>query len=137
MDINDYSAVSLISLGIDTVVLTPHYRLDWYLNEYETQPDWRFGGGLGKKKYLKYLEKHLPRENKYFDLHPEQAIQSNQRWQDFCEDCIILVTLTSFLKGTQIFLVHPDFCDSSIAVNAKYNEIKVKPKLIPDVGWMN
>jgi len=40
--------IAMQSYGINTSVETTEERINWYLNEYATQPDMRFGG-VGKK----------------------------------------------------------------------------------------
>lgn len=128
-----YSAILMNSFGINTVVMTKHSRIDWYLKEYLTQPDELFGGGLGKNELLRRLEYLLPKEDKYFDSHPSQAVRKNQRWVDFCEDCVILVTLTAFLKKKKIVLVHPDVYDSNIGLNCQFEKIEANPNLILEI----
>ncbi len=129
-----YSAVSMFKFGIKTVVLVEHQRLEWYLNEYKTQPDFRFGCGLGKKKMYELYKKILPKEDEYFDINPDEAVSTNQRWLDFCDDCIILATLGSYLNGTQILLVHPDSYDSREGINSKYEDLEIAPTLISEIS---
>ena len=128
-----YSALSMSSFGINTVVMTRHSKIDWYLNEYLTQPDSLFGGGLGKKELLRRLERLLPKEDQYFDFHPDQAITTNQRWVDFCEDCIVLATLAAFLEEKNILLIHPDSYKSNTGINSQYEKIENQPTLIPGI----
>ena len=128
-----YSALLMSSFGINTVVMTQHSKMDWYLNEYLTQPDSLFGGGLGKKELLRRLEYLLPKEDQYFDFHPDQAITTNQRWVNFCEDCIVLATLAAFLEEKNILLIHPDSYKSNTGINSKYEKYEDKPTLIPGI----
>ena len=128
-----YSALLMSSFGINTVVMTKHSKMDWYLNEYLVQPDSRFGCGLGKKELLRRLEYLLPKEDKYFDSHPNQAVGTNQRWVDFCEDCIVLATLAAFLKKKNILLIHPDAYKPHTGVNSQYEKIEDHPTLISEI----
>jgi hypothetical protein len=128
-----YSALLMSSFGINTVVMTRHSKIDWYLNEYLTQPDSLFGGGLGKKELLRRLEYLLPKEDQYFDFHPDQAITTNQRWVNFCEDCIVLATLAAFLEEKNILLIHPDSYKSNTGINSQYEKIENQPTLIPGI----
>ena len=132
-----YSALLMSSFGINTAVLVKHSRINWYLNEYLTQADKRFGGGLGKKELLRRLEYLLPKEDKYFDSHPHKAVRTNQRWVDFCEDCIILATLSALLKNKKIELIHPDAYKPHTGVNSRYEKIEAKPTLIPEILNLN
>lgn len=132
-----YSALSMTSFGINTVVITKHTRFDWYLNEYATQKDKKFGGGLGKKELLKRLEQLLPVEDKYFDLNPDQAVSTNQRWLDFCEDCIILATLSAFLKNKKIYLLHPESFNPNRGLNSQYEKIESELTYIQEIPSLN
>ena len=128
-----YSALLMSSFGINTAVLVKHSRINWYLNEYLTQADKRFGGGLGKKELLRRLEYLLPKEDKYFDSHPNEAVRTNERWVDFCEDCIVLATLAAFLTKKNILLIHPDAYAPHTGLNSQYEKIEVKPTFIQEI----
>ena len=99
--------IAMQSYGINTSVETTEERINWYLNEYATQPDMRFGG-VGKKKLMKYTYECLLREDRYFSKHIQAALIEHQRWQDFLEDCIIYATLNYFLNGVPLQLLSED-----------------------------
>lgn len=46
----------------------------------------KFGGKLG---FVKYLEKHLRKEDGYFKKFPQEISFLNQRYQDFCDDMVL------------------------------------------------
>ena len=120
----------MLHFGIRTNVLAQHSRIGWYLNEYKTQPDKKFGGGLGKMELLKILKYQLPLVDGYFDSNPHLATSANPRWQDFCEDCLVLATLSAFLNDEQIILIHPDAYKPTEGLNSRYEKIDQKPSLI-------
>jgi hypothetical protein len=132
-----YSVVNMMKFGIKTAVLASHSTLDWYANEYRTQPDYRFGGGIGKKKFLEGLSIHLPIEDEYFNKNPIEAIEENQRWCDFCEGCIIYATLYAFMNKEPVVLMHPDSYDESEKFNSSHDTIHSKPSLIPGIITIN
>jgi hypothetical protein len=104
------------------------------MNEYETQPDTKFFSGLGKKELLRNLEILLPEEDKYFTQHPHLAISENQRWQNFCDDCVILATLSAFINGSKIVLLHPDSYDPSSGLNGQHEISSLRPSLVKGIG---
>jgi hypothetical protein len=46
--------INMFHYGITTLVGATQDKIDWYMNEYSTQPDKKFGGGAGKKKLMTY-----------------------------------------------------------------------------------
>ena len=133
MNLEIYSAVDMTRLGISTVVLAKHERLDWYLNEYRTQPDHLFGGGVGKKKLFSILKHRLPIEDSYFNQNPLEAIEENQRWSDFCEDCIIFATLNAFMNQVPVTLIHPASYDPEKKFNSAHAAITKIPTFIEGI----
>ena len=85
--------------GIQTFVRTTAERIDWYMNEYETQPDILFGGGLGKKNLMDHTLSCILREDLYFTKFQFAFAIEQQRWLDFLEDCMIYATLHCYLNG--------------------------------------
>jgi hypothetical protein len=132
-----YSVVDMLKFGIKTAVLANHSKLDWYINEYLTQPDYLFGGGIGKMKLLETLSIHLPVEDEYFNKNPIEAIEENQRWSDFCEDCIIYATLYAYMNKEPVALIHPDSFNESKKYNSAHDTIRSKPSLIPGIVITN
>jgi len=102
------SAISLLDLNIETVVLTEHRNILKLLKEFSEKPDKVWCNGLGKKYLYKILLIKLRAQDKYFTLHPNRAIASNDKWRDFCDDCLILYCLNIVLNNLDVKLVHPD-----------------------------
>ncbi len=48
--------ISLLKFDIKTFVVANKKKMDWYRKEFMTQPDKRFGGGVGKKGVAKPLQ---------------------------------------------------------------------------------
>ena len=97
--------LDMTKFGIKTLVGAEHKKIDFYLTIYRTQPDSRFGGGVGKKQLMTYTYNCIQAEDKFFDRYPEAAESDPQRWLDFLEDCIIYATLFSYLNDEPLSLV--------------------------------
>jgi hypothetical protein len=130
-DINH--GIYMIPHGIKTIVMTTQSCLEWHMNEYRTCKDELFLKGLGKKGLLKRLEYLLPLEDKYFDDNPHLAVSSNQRWKNFCDDCVILATLSAYLNNSRVALIHPDSFNPSEGLNSKYEMPKKRPTFIEGI----
>lgn len=91
--------LNMTKLGLNTLVHTTKEEIDWYLNEFATQPDSRFGG-VGKKKFLEYLSQQLPLEDEYFSKYLVAQIVEPERWQDFMTDCVIYACFHFYLNHT-------------------------------------
>jgi hypothetical protein len=111
------SAVVMGSYGIDSVILTEHQNLQSLIDNFEESDDSKWLYGHGKKALYEHLSMKLKKENKYFNKNPKKMKTSNQRWLDFCDDCIILVALGSVLYDKHIELLHPKAYEKSIAIN--------------------
>lgn len=88
--------------GVTTLVGATQEKIDRYMNEYATQPDKSFGGGVGKKKLMKYMLQCIEQEDHYFNQSPILPALEQQRWLDFLEDCVIYSTLHSFLNKVPV-----------------------------------
>lgn len=130
---NIYHGVYMMPFGISTVVMATQSCLEWHMNEYRNQPDNLFCEGLGKRVLLKRLEYLLPIEDKYFDSNPNLAVSENQRWKDFCDDCVILATLSAFLNNSSVVLIHPNSYNPSKGLNSKYEMPKRRPTFVQDI----
>jgi len=97
--------LDMTKFGIKTLVGAKQKKIDFYLTSYRTQPDSRFGGGVGKKQLMTYTYNCIQAEDKFFDRYPEAAESDPQRWLDFLEDCIIYATLFSYLNDEPLSLV--------------------------------
>ena len=94
--------LNMMAYGFNTIVQTRRSKIDWYMNAYETQPDKRFGAGVGKKKLSDNLKLHLAFENSFFDANPNLQNPFDNRWLDFLEDCIIYATLIAHLNKVPV-----------------------------------
>ncbi|MEI6834924.1 MAG: hypothetical protein WCL28_13120 [bacterium] len=94
--------IDMTYYGITTVVGATQEKIDWYMNAYATQPDKRFGDGVGKKKLMIYTLKCIKHEDRYFNQSPVLPALEQQRWLDFLEDCIIFATLHSFFNKVPV-----------------------------------
>ena len=97
--------LNMMAYGFNTIVQTRRSRIDWYMNAYKTQPDKRFGAGIGKKKLSENLQRHLAFENAFFDANPNLQNSFDNRWLDFLEDCIIYSTLIAHLNKVPVQFV--------------------------------
>ena len=98
-----HHGVYMAPFGLSTIVMASQSNLEWHMNKYRTQKDESFLKGL-----LKRLEYSLPLEDKFFDSNPHLAVSSNQRWKNFCDDCVILATLSAYLNNRKFLLVEKE-----------------------------
>ena len=113
------SAVLMDNYDINSVILTEHKNLQNLIDDFEESDDTSWFDGKGKRALYEYLHKHLKKEDTYFNKRANEMNTKNQRWVEFCEDCIILVTLGNALYQTPIFLLHPNTYMQSITSNKK------------------
>ena len=52
----------------------------------------------------------------------------NQRWTDFCDDCVIFATLSSYLFDTPIHFIHPSVYEEFLG-----GSINIAPPQRPSV----
>ncbi len=97
---NDTVVINMTQYGINTLVETTEKKINFYLNEYKTQPDKRFGGGVGKKALMAFTFEAIQKEDIFFSENLNAAMTMPQRWDDFLEDCIIYATLHSHFNNT-------------------------------------
>lgn len=102
---SDSVILDMTKHGINTVVETSQEKINYYLNEYKTQPDNKFGGGVGKKQFMAYTFFCIQLEEKFFSDNLNSIGIYCQRWEDFLEDCIIYATLYSHFNNTPLPLI--------------------------------
>jgi hypothetical protein len=93
--------IDMIQYGINTFVETTEEKINFYLNEYKTQPDKRFGGGVGKKALMAFTFNSIQKEDIFFSKNSFAVITMQERWQDFLDDCIIYATLHAHFNNTK------------------------------------
>jgi hypothetical protein len=123
-----HHGVYMAPFGLSTIVMASQSNLEWHMNKYRTEKDESFLKGL-----LKRLEYLLPLEDKFFDSNPHLAVSSNQRWKNFCDDCVILATLSAYLNNSRVVLIHPDSFNPSEGLNSKYEMPKRRPTFIEGI----
>jgi hypothetical protein len=94
--------INMLSYNIKTLVSTTQEKIDWYFNEFKTQPDKKFGSGAGKSILCDFLLNTIQNEDAYFSLDILNAEKSPTRWDDFLEDCIAFACLHSYLNKTAL-----------------------------------
>lgn len=127
------SAVSMTQYGINMCVLTEHNGLEQARIDFETKPDSIWMGGKGKEFLHKVLKERLLKEDAYFTKHPKQADVRNQRWSDFCDDCVNFAVLASVLYGTPVHLVHPSRYGTVLQNQTPNGTRGEKPTLFADI----
>ncbi len=123
-----HHGVYMAPFGLSTIVMASQSNLEWHMNKYRTEKDESFLKGL-----LKRLEYLLPLEDKFFDSNPHLAVSSNQRWKNFCDDCVILATLSAYFNNSRVVLIHPDSYNPSKGLNTQYEMPKRRPTFIEGI----
>jgi len=101
--------ISMLKFNIKTIVQTSKKRTLWLKNEFATQPDHRFGGGVGKLELLKFYEAKLPEVDRFFDENNLNRLIYQDGWKDFLDDCVALACLHQFLTSEPIDFVPKHF----------------------------
>jgi len=127
------SAIALFDLGIQTVVLTEHQNIMDGLNKFTYAPDKVWCNGLGKKHLHKILLRKLRAQDKFFTLHPNKVKPTNQKWRDFCDDCVVLYCLDTVLNNSVVKLVHPELYTQIVNKTAYDGTTGRMPHLISDI----
>ena len=107
MKITDQIAINMCTYGIKTFVQTSKERIEFLLNSYSTEPDKKFGGGIGKSRLMESMWQCINHEDRYFSLHLAAGHPEPQRWQDFLDDCVVYATLYSFFDDKPLLLLEP------------------------------
>lgn len=111
---DDLSAIPMNRFGIKTIAVAPHLSLVEARAKFIKDPDWTWCDGKGKKFMHRMLRQKLLLEDAYFEEHIDQAINSNQRWNDFIDDCVIFAVLDEVITSNPMILLHPS---CSVAIN--------------------
>jgi hypothetical protein len=130
-----YSAIPMDRFGIQTLVLTQHEQLIDLRKEFINSPDWIWCEGRGKRFMHQMLKKNLLAEDAYFEAHTEEAIESNQRWMNFMDDCVIFAVLDEVITSNPLLLLHPS-CFENVG-HQKIQSFKVNPSLIDGIDILN
>jgi hypothetical protein len=101
-------AIDMEQYGIDSVVLTTSAELEKLIDDLKSLPDSHWAGGQGKQYMLTTLCANLPQQDAFFNQHLAAITSDNQRWKNFCDDCVILAALNVVLHKRPIHLLHPD-----------------------------
>lgn len=101
------SAISLLHLDIHTFVLTTIGEIEETLAAFESTSDKEWCNGLGKDYLYKMLLRKLRIKDDYFNKNPKKVKPSNPKWINFCNDCLTLYALDTYLNDNIIRLVHP------------------------------
>ena len=129
-----YSAIPMSRFGIQTLVLTQHQQLIDIREAFLNDPDWSWCDGKGKQFMHQMLKKDLMAEDAYFETNIDEAIESNQRWVDFMNDCVIFAVLDEVITSNPL-LLHPSCIDN--VSYPKMPALNIKPSLIDDIGVLN
>jgi hypothetical protein len=130
-----YSAIPMSRFGIQTLVLTQHQQLIDIREAFLNDPDWSWCDGKGKQFMHQMLKKDLMAEDAYFETNIDEAIESNQRWVDFMNDCVIFAVLDEVITSNPLLLLHPSCIDN--VSYPKMPALNIKPSLIDDIGVLN
>jgi hypothetical protein len=130
-----YSAIPMSRFGIQTLVLTQHQQLIDIREAFLNDPDWSWCDGKGKQFMHQMLKKDLMAEDAYFETNIDEAIESNQRWVDFMNDCVTFAVLDEVITSNPLLLLHPSCIDN--VSYPKMPALNIKPSLIDDIGVLN
>ena len=104
---NEKCAISMIEFGITTAILTSKSGIDEILHELINSPDEKWCDGRGKAYLHGLLKRELIEEDQFFNRYPKLVSRSNQRWVNFCDDCLLLYVLDAYLFEKPFLLIHP------------------------------
>lgn len=121
--------ISMLKFDIKTFVVASKKQMNWYRKEFMTQPDKRFGGGVGKKGLLSHYKVALPEEDAFFEQDPLNCLIYQQRWDEFLSDCVAMACLHEFLTKEPI-----EFIDQEI-INKDLKAIPVSSDELEQ--WVN
>lgn len=130
-----YSAIPMDRFGINTLVLTQHEELIDMRKAFMNDPDWTWCGGKGKQFMHQMLKKGLLAEDVYFEGHIDEAIDTNPRWKDFMDDCVVFAVLDEVITNNPLLLLHPSCIDN--ACHPKMPPFDIKPTLIDGIPSLN
>lgn len=128
-----YSALNMQQYGINSAILFKHSEMDKIIEEYESTDDLVWCDGRGKKFMFHFIKNKLKKEDKYFDSHTDEAFIGNQRWDNFCSDCILLSALGAHVYNNQIMLLHPQSYEENFINSPIRATDGMKPSLIEGI----
>jgi hypothetical protein len=129
----EYSALYMQQYGINSAILFKHTEMDKIIEDYESTDDLVWCNGRGKKFMFHLIKNNLKKEDKYFDKHTEEAFIGNERWDNFCSDCILLSALGAHLYGNPIMLLHPQSYEENFVNSPIRATDGTKPSLIKGI----
>ena len=94
--------INMLGYNIKTFVSTTQEKIEWYFNEFKTQPDKKFGNGTGKVILCDFLLNTIQNEDAYFSFDILNAEKSPTRWDEFLDDCVAFACLHSYLNKTAL-----------------------------------
>jgi hypothetical protein len=94
--------INMLDYNIKTFVSTTQEKIGWYFNEFKTQPDKKFGSGVGKVIICDFLLNTVRNEDAHFSFDILNAEKSPTRWDEFLEDCVAFACLHSYLNKTAL-----------------------------------
>ena len=100
-------AIAMHPLGLDMIVNTSHGEIMEAVTLFMTTDDSAWGGGRGKRHLLSVMTKILVCEDRFFTYNLDAADSSNDRWVEFCNDCVILAALNLVVNEVPVPIVHP------------------------------
>jgi hypothetical protein len=101
------AAINLNHLGIYTTVLTTLGDIEDVTEIFKNSPDASWCNGFGKDHLYRVLLRKLKFKDDYFNKNPKKVKASNQKWIDFCNDCLFVYVLDSMRNDSVFRLVHP------------------------------
>ncbi|MEY4496674.1 MAG: hypothetical protein RL744_1738 [Pseudomonadota bacterium] len=126
-------ALHMGKFEINTVIISSKDDIDCMVRDFKTAKDSEWCNGMGKQYMHLMLLETAKSEDAYFKKHMHEAVQSNQRWIDFCDDCAILVALDSVLYNAPIVALHPDSFRQSLTKCANKHGIEDNIPVIPGI----
>ena len=106
--------ISMLKFDIKTFVVASKKQMNWYRKEFMTQPDKRFGGGVGKNGLLSRYKVALPEEDAFFDEDPLHRLIYQQRWDEFLSDCVAMACLHEFLTKEPIEFIDQEIINKDL-----------------------
>jgi hypothetical protein len=126
------SAINMHRFGINTLVMTQHKILVEIREKFLNDPDWSWCHGRGKKYLHGMLHKKLLAEDAYFESNIDEAVNTNQRWNDFMDDCAIFAVLDEVITQNPLLLLHPSCVENF--QHPKMPPLKVKATIIDSIA---
>lgn len=98
-------AISMQQYDIAMIVNTTQKLIDDLLDEYESKPI----------AFLHYVHasalQNAKLADRYFDKHPDRITIEKQKYQDLCDDCLIVTVTGMIALNNPCYFVHPAVFD--------------------------